>query len=532
MLGLAGLVLVVGPVVWGGRLPGDAVDARFNSFLLEHFYRWVTGQDPHFWTNGSYYPFPLTTALSDNFLGDGPVYALFRLVGADRVSAFEFWFVTGAAANFIAAYFALKGLGYGRVATAFGAFLFAFSLPATGQETHAQLAYRFAAPIAVLFLLRLRRGGSVWNLPACILFLAWQFYCSIYIGYFLSLLLGALWLSTTGRPSDSDDRVMGGWVPAAIWQASRLEQVGSLLACLLLAGLMALLFGPYVEVGRLYAMKRSWSEIWPLLPRPQSYLMAYNSRIWPSRGGLFDAVPAPMEQSLFIGAAPFVAMAIAAFLRVKGGASQDPLVRPMAIAVLLLVVLTLINEPVYRLIAAAPGASAIRAVSRIILVLLFPLGALLASAIDAILHSRMAQRTGVALAGLIGAFMVFESADVTHWTTSRDEWRTRSALVARDLPRHLPAEPILYSAAPPKSLAFRTDLDAMIVAQDHGWPTVNGYSNPNRPPGFVDNDPCDGAYADLEAGLRLSGRPLPTTLGRRLVVTGLSNCAGPKVSPR
>ena len=48
LFGAVGLAFVVGPSVIDGRIPGDIGDARFNSYVLEHFFRWITGQAPSF----------------------------------------------------------------------------------------------------------------------------------------------------------------------------------------------------------------------------------------------------------------------------------------------------------------------------------------------------------------------------------------------------------------------------------------------------------------------------------------------------
>jgi hypothetical protein len=48
LVGLAGLAFVVGPSVIHGRIPADIGDSRLTSYILEHFFRWITGQDVRF----------------------------------------------------------------------------------------------------------------------------------------------------------------------------------------------------------------------------------------------------------------------------------------------------------------------------------------------------------------------------------------------------------------------------------------------------------------------------------------------------
>src|SRR5690349_23668832 len=102
LIGLAGLAFVVGPSVIQGRIPGDIGDARLTSYILEHFFRWITGQDARFWSADFFYPFPLTIAFGDNLLGNTFVYSVFRAVGFAREDAFRWWYVTGFVVNFTA----------------------------------------------------------------------------------------------------------------------------------------------------------------------------------------------------------------------------------------------------------------------------------------------------------------------------------------------------------------------------------------------------------------------------------------------
>ncbi len=137
--GLLGIVLVVLPAITHGNMPGYT-DARFNEYLLEHLYQWVTGKAEGFWDAGFFYPFPLTIAFSDNHLGDGWVFAILRGLGVDAEDAFRGWYLVGFVVDFAACAFVLRRLGYSHLAAGAGAFLFTFGLPVTAQEGHAQLA--------------------------------------------------------------------------------------------------------------------------------------------------------------------------------------------------------------------------------------------------------------------------------------------------------------------------------------------------------------------------------------------------------
>ena len=65
------------------RIPGDYGDARFNYYVLEHGYSYLSGKISEYWNAPFMYPYKNVMALSDNLLGTLPIYALFRFFNAD-----------------------------------------------------------------------------------------------------------------------------------------------------------------------------------------------------------------------------------------------------------------------------------------------------------------------------------------------------------------------------------------------------------------------------------------------------------------
>jgi len=64
------------------KVPGDFGDARFNNYILEHGYKYLTGKTATYWNAPFMYPYPNTIALSDNLLGTVPLYSGFRILGS------------------------------------------------------------------------------------------------------------------------------------------------------------------------------------------------------------------------------------------------------------------------------------------------------------------------------------------------------------------------------------------------------------------------------------------------------------------
>jgi hypothetical protein len=502
---------------------------------LEHFFRWITRQDSSFWSADFFYPAPLTIAFSDNFLGDAFVYALFRAVGFAREDAFRLWYLAGFVINFGVANYALVRLGSSRLAAAFGAFLFAFGLPVTAQEDHVQLVYRFGVPLAVLALEEFRSRRELLQLTLCAFWTTWQLYCSIYTGYFLTLVLFAFILGHilchTGGPISGIRSVLA--VARLLWlRTTAPAKAAFLLSMAVLAAAIVLLCLPYFEVSRLYGFRRGWSEISEMLPRPASYLLANNSRFWPNYGPLFDRLPMRQEHAMFIGIAPFMAVVIAVALRLTARVRWDRLFVPTALAIVLLMLLTLSvdGHSAYRVLVRLPGANAIRAVTRIITILLFPWGMLLASSLDTIIAARLPAWVRSGTVALIGGLVVFEASYITHYMLSKQEWQARMEAVAAEMPPVIPQAPILLLAPKPgEQYLWPRELDAMLFAQDHGWRTLNGYSG-NTPPEYGTMSDCQDAARALVTGIwfrdRYSGQSEQRydALASQVITVGFPPC--------
>ena len=80
-------------VLFTDALIGDMGDARFNSFLQEHWFRVFSGQEPA--TNlPIFYPLQHTIAYSDMMLGTGVIYSAFRFLGCDMFLANKLALIT------------------------------------------------------------------------------------------------------------------------------------------------------------------------------------------------------------------------------------------------------------------------------------------------------------------------------------------------------------------------------------------------------------------------------------------------------
>ena len=513
-IGFIGTVL---PSVTGGHIPGDIRDGRFNLYLLEHFFRSLCGEETSFINAPFYFPFPATIGFSDSHWGTAPIYAFFRFFGIAPMDAFCCWFSVGVLLTFACAYVILRRLDLGELGSGIGAFLFTFCLPASMQCMHAQLTYRYAVPLGLYFLHRyLTTRLPVWG-SLTVLCLALQILATFYIGIFLGYLLAAWVLSWVllktlheGAPIGS---ALKGLLPSVTGKKSdQFKACGLLLIALVLIA-SALL--PNLTAARLYHFARSWGEIESMLPRPASYFLTDVSRIWYSSAPVFASIPMRWEQNMFLG----VVAVIAVIFAFAGGAAprQAPVLFLARTSFLLLLVMTLFvfGKSAYCVVACVPGFNAVRAVSRIILVMVFPAAIMTGLFIERIYqrpsHAVFWRIMAVALAG----FCLFETVDIKPYRDSKKNWQKRvddlESHVVAAVGRPVVRNEVIVCLQPAKERMDCPDwvleLDAMLLAQKLGLRTLNGYSG-NEPPGWrriCNRDDIAGVIASANSFRKKNG---------------------------
>lgn len=169
------------------HFPGDLGDARFNNYILEHAHRYFTGQEYAFWNAPFMYPEPDVISYSDNLLGAAPIYSVLRIVGADRELAFQLWYIAMALLSFTACFAFLNWYFKSKYAAVTGALIFVLSIALESQLTHAQTFPRFPIPLAFWMCFLFMKELQAKYFFAAILLVVYQFYCGIYLGFFLAV---------------------------------------------------------------------------------------------------------------------------------------------------------------------------------------------------------------------------------------------------------------------------------------------------------------------------------------------------------
>lgn len=164
---------------------GDLGDARFNNYILEHGYKYLIGDVENFWDVPMMFPFKNVIAFSDNLLGTLPVYAIYRFSGFDRETAFQLWIISMFALNYIFCFWALKKWTGNIIISATAAYIFAFGIYNIGHFEHVQVFPKFIASFVIFWFWKFLSETKLKYFLFASLGLVYQYYCGIYLGFFL-----------------------------------------------------------------------------------------------------------------------------------------------------------------------------------------------------------------------------------------------------------------------------------------------------------------------------------------------------------
>lgn len=466
-------------------MPGDIGDARLNNYFLENIYQFFFGESESLWQPGFFSPFPYVLGFSDNLFGSAPVYLLARIFVEQPDTAFQLWFLLGYAANFAAAYYALRLMGGSPLASSAGALIFAFALPTTAHAGSAQLHYRFGVPLAMAFFTLFLEQKKYRLLVISGGWLVWQFYAGIYMGFFTLLLLaaGAGMHVVYRRYRLKQPVVQPLREFSAQWHnQSQHEKWRILMGLVGLLIALVVLFYPYIQVSMLYGAERSWGEIAMMLPRPQSYFLSDGSYFWSwPEAGLFTDIPMRHEHQMFMGAMPMLLAAMGLLVGARRGNAHTFVMMAGVLFGLIILTLYVGGFSFWYVLHKLPLASAIRVMTRLDQVLLFPMTYLVVQAID---YARDKWRWGGRLVVLvILPLMLLEFAATSMYVSNKNEWRDRLSLIEASVPQGVNPDSMLFFAQR-QGPYFADELDAMWVSLRHGVKTLNGYSG-FSPPGYT-----------------------------------------------
>lgn len=510
------------------EVPGDLGDARLNNYILEHGYKYLTGQAPSYWNAGFFYPHPRVIAYADNLLGALAFYVPYRYLALDRETAFQAWIVTGYFLNFAAMAFVLLRAKVSPWAAALGAAVFAFSPLQTLHLNHAQLLYRAPVPLAWHFFNRFLDRPRAAPLAAGLVFVIWQIYISLYIGYFLVLILAVCIVAALFEKSGFLSYLRS----APLRQ--RLGHAG------LIAGAALTLLPVWREYSSPNVQRNPLTEVLDLLPRPAGYLIGSRDRLMERILGADLKVQSqfPWEHALFVGIIPWVAMLLFTSRVIRRQTANSGNGKRIVLSFWGVFALTLsvCGVSLYRFVVeAAPALTGIRGVTRVALILLLPFSLAVGYEFDALLRkvSKSAAGVWVAVAILLVWGTALWDSGVRCVTTGKAHAQERVDRIKKSI--HSPNPAPVLSRDGPILAAYHTNssepdyaiqIDAMIAAQDLNLVTLNGHTR-YAPPGFRLFAGCEELAAMLREYERIFPHlPARETMKRLIFVPNSKACAG------
>jgi len=504
----AGWIFILAPICTGGFVPGINGDSRFNLYVLEHFYRWMAGTERGLLDAGFFHPYPLTLGFSDPHTFTGILYAGLRFAGWKSTEALCAWFALGNVLNYVSTYWVLRKFGLRDLGAGVGAFVFVFSLPCTAQFSHIQMAWRCAVPPSIFFLQRYLETRRPLLLGCCALLLSIQTAMSFYVGFFLLLLMAGWaigWMAWQIRQDHAH--------PITLLRHSvpLFRTPGEFILLLILAAAAAivLLWGvwPNLEASRLYGFKRGWGEIAAGLPRLPGYLQDFYSYIWWRDRSTPPNLPMWWEQNLFPGIV-ILAACFGAFLPERWNQRETVSIAKWAILFLFLLTISVGGSALYLLFTKLPGFSAVRSVSRIIVIMMFPTALATGAWIESLAAD--GRRMAAKAAGFVLIWLLLlEASMILHARIPVGQWEGRLSLLRDAAKQELhgadPAGKVLVVLQSEDDAlkwdAFEREIDAMLIAQEFGIPALNGYSG-NLPTGWKRMCTTDDILANLDEARR------------------------------
>jgi hypothetical protein len=297
---LIGLFTAFYPILISGfqLAQADPGDSRLTHYILEHAYQLVFNRqypgtifDPPFFA-----PYPNDLAFSENLFGTAPIYMVFRLV-SNATIAYALWLMTISAGNFLSLAWVLRQYHVRRFISIPLAFTFAFGAPRLVKIAHPQLLPQLFTPIAILMLWQFLRQPSRRSWAILLGLVYWQMLSSIYLGWFMVLSLIIFTLITGAIERQSITK---------LWQFLQQRWRFVLSSGLLWSGLMLALLRPYWQIKAVVG-DRPYAEVETMLPRWQSWFLPV------IRGNLWSALlkhnaknlPMAHEHFIFWGFAVF-----------------------------------------------------------------------------------------------------------------------------------------------------------------------------------------------------------------------------------
>ncbi len=265
---LLGLFFALSPGWLSGfkLMPWDPGDTLLNHYFLEHSFQIVAGI-PHLekmFSPNFFYPFENVLALSDNLLGTAPIYWIARLFSPPEI-AYPLWIITLFSLNFFGFLWVMRKFSVRHWLANTASFLFAFNMPRVVEMAHIQLLPVVFTPLAIWMTVSFLRSPRRRKLVVILMLTFWQMASGIYLGWFLLFSLLIFLALSMLMQSETRNRLrnylLRDWkfsiISLGLWTSG-----------------MVLFLQPYLKMKDLVGV-RSYQELEPLMPTVQSWISAF-----------------------------------------------------------------------------------------------------------------------------------------------------------------------------------------------------------------------------------------------------------------
>ena len=464
-------------------MPGDTGDNRFNLLMLEHAFQVINGNASLF-NPTFFFPFKLVGGFSDLFVGSLPAYAIPRFLGFGMFISMQFWVVVGLLLNYVTCYFVARRLKLAYFPAMVASLVFTFGLPTFSQQGHLQLLWRFGIPLCTYYLIQILEKVTLYRCVLLAGFISHTFLCNVYSGSF-----NLIWLS-----------VLAFFIKISKKEVLKFDFVPEkknpllLLFSVTCVSFFLYIYWFYWIAQKTFNIQRPLSEMLYFSPRPTSWYSSYTSTIWAPISRLIPQNDGYWENQLFIGIGSTALLLF--FLKKLFAGEATVLEKLLSKTTITLVIAVTVSGhlSLFMITHFIPGLSAMRVPGRIILVLLFPIGILVAAGLSAIPKEQFRR---VLVLILFASDLVFTNSyqsTIAEWTERPQLLISRNVEAMNEYPRAVP----IFLPKKGEEWNSKNVLDGMYAASLLGKPTLNGYSgfSPIWSPTPAN---CEGVYSWLNA---------------------------------
>jgi len=471
-------------------MPGDKGDSRFNNYILEHGYNFMTGKMSNYWDAPFMYPEKNAIAYSDNLIGTVPLYAAFRMIKCDRETSFQLWFLSLFVLNFICAYWALKKWTKSTLLSSVGAYIYAFSIFILTHMNHAQVFPRFMIPLILYWFWNWIKNKNIKSFYFLIAGIVYQFYCGIYLGFFVAYILLFVLLAYLIAYRDKE---LFKWFKEG---KNILKHVVTIIVGVLL---LLPMFIPYIEISNRFGY-RDFNEVLSYIPTWRSYFAAIpESAIWRfltwhirEQGGNW------WELFLFPGLIAYLGILLFPFAYKKASNKRELLFLLVSLLLVVLFTLNINGFTFYKLFFNLPGFGSMRSINRIINAEIISIILLTVAVLKVFENSKWSK-----VLMLLPLLVIIDNS-TSYWERQykKSEVQQREKETKERIQKYVTGnKAIAYQHYNLQGQEAYSHLDVMIACQDLNVPCVNAYTGlyPNKYKGFFNGEGLDSLTVWLTA---------------------------------